>query len=418
MTIPHHHRATPGGEDPTASLRTAAAELDFRPVFRTMTRDRSALIASHPAGADAARARALRIALLDSPDLVSLDGMRAAGVAMALRAAPTPIDTPVLVPVTVQAALTDTVQEAFAALPAGSGMILEHQDVTADPRSAQRAVIDLRVKGVSLIAISGLTAAPATMHPVVAHAERRAVELIRPDILLLDVDKPLDYSERRESVSALVAAVRGARPWVVADSVGSAVDEWAAVSAGATHVAGPFVTATSQVADHPTTSVEVDSATRTPFEVIAAAYPPRVVDKEEMLAAGWTLEQAALSVGMHADMFVCAQHSHYLDERAVSTYRELVDRGVAVTMIGAGSEQSPVSGMLWGHLADDDPMTQEWIMVTLLPGSGMILAGRDRPVGTHTAERERRFDCIRTDDRVLAVRIAGMITDRVHHAAV
>lgn len=409
-----HHMSLlhpPGTQESTALLAAfldAPAVMDLRPAVRSMTRDVALWFLGHPAVHTAAQARELRTELMRCPELTRvLDQRLAAFWALLQEAREDGVDLP---PMSLSVGLTaladGSYDDSLRLMFPGSVVQIDAEAARHDMETALAGAANLRNLGIR-VGCSALNAVPE---------EFEVVRRIAPDMLVLDLAEPMDYRDRLPHVLRLRAEA-GASPDVVVGGVSGAVDEWAAVTCGATHLMGPlYDTEELSVLTDPSRkplswTIRPDGGTLTPYEVAAERHPTQTDTLAGVLSRLPKFQEAACDAGERADVYI--SHAATDDEgnvpsSSLATLRRLVDCGAAVTVVAPRLSAPPVPGVTWGALADDDPMAQGWVFVALVPGAGHLIAAYD--VGDGGEMLSRRFAFVEADDREVAIRIAGRIS--------
>ena len=248
-----------------AAFRADPGLTDLRPVTKAMTRDISGWILGHPAVRSAEDAWALRSALLGSPDLQALVEFRDDAQRRLLTEALAEGDAvpPLYLYARLDAIADGSMDDFLALLPAGSAMLFDVMAGTHRPELCERVIQRTRAFGIRA-ALTGLKA---------DGSEDEVVRRLAPDVLMLDVNPPMDYRDRLPDVLRLRAEVGPHRAEIVMGGVSSAVDEWAGNVCGADHLTGPLYDNADLSAL--TSTREADPGDdKSAYEQAASWYPP------------------------------------------------------------------------------------------------------------------------------------------------
>lgn len=379
-----------------------------------MTRDVVSWMVGHPAVVTALDAILLRDALQVAPDQPQLLETRLRSLFSILldevtEGADVP---PFALTLPFSALLEGTYDEFLRLLPTGSLVRIDARSVRTHLDAAGGLTDHLHELGV-LSGLSGLSA---------DGTEDDLVRLVRPDTLVFDRRPPLDYRDRMTRVLRLRAEPGPARSRreVVVCGVTTAVEEWAAVTCGASLLAGPLYDAVDlvEVATHGRVQPKVFRGQGEPegsvFEMAAARYPSEDEPLTALLEWAVPVGERVIALASQANVYIVAGLST-MPERVVRGIEAMATAGVAVTVVGAGLFAPPVPGITWARLATTDPLARDWAFVALLPGEGHLVVGL--PIGEGTDMLQARTACVHAQDRELAVRIANRISRSVAAAA-
>lgn len=288
--------------------------------------------------------------------------------------------------------------DLMARLSQSSWITLAAGDAALDPGAARAAAQRVRATGLRVM-LGGLTGQADEVDLVAA---------LRPEALAFAAPPPVDFKPQLAHLSRLrPLAERDA--YVLVDGVTDAVEEWAATSLGATHLAGPRFAL-------PATSVSLDDGVgllprgSSPFGLAMSRFASRTISAAELVESTRRIEAAALAAGNRADLFVAVQAAANLDAEACAAYARLIAADVAVTLVATDLTAVPIPGASWGTIPSGDPLALEWVVVLLVPGGGTVLTafdlGGEGPL--------RRYAAIEVEDRTLGLHIAGLISAHAH----
>ncbi|MCA0436372.1 MAG: hypothetical protein LCH98_07755 [Actinobacteria bacterium] len=385
-----------------AAFRADPGATDLRPVTKAMTRDISGWILGHPAVRTVQDAWSLRAALIVSPDLqelmlVRLDAQRCL-LAQAL--AEDSAVPPLYLVARLDTLLEGSIDGFLTLLPTGSVMQI---DVTAAAhrmdlcRNAFARLRDFRVD----TALTGLWA---------DGTEEQIVQELAPDVLMLDVDAPLNYRDRLTQIGRLRAGAGPHRARIVMGSVASVVDEWAGTVCGADHLIGPLYDTEDLTALAHRVRETAAQDDKSPYEQAAAHYATSVATFRDVLARVATIADLVCASADKADVYLACRDVGGVPAEAARLVARMVDCGAAVTALAASFHGFDMPGLTCTTVPPNEALTDGWALVVLLPGVGHIVAGID--LGDSVTALDRRHSYVVAEDRELAVRIANRISQR------
>jgi len=114
----------------------------------------------------------------------------------------------------------------------------------------------------------------------------------------------------------------------------------------------------------------------TPFELVSAVECARPAKKVELLSLTRALERQALA---SPPPLVAAtlQDCRFLTARTRDVYARLAAAGARTTLLGRGLTSWVAPGVAGVALDDDDPLVDEWVIVTPVAGAPTVFAATD-----------------------------------------
>ena len=302
--------------------------------------------------------------------------------------------------------------EAALAGPPGARVVIEitERSLTSDPAGLLRAVTELREQGFG-IAIDDVGADDRSL---------ALMPFLRPDVIKLDLklvrDRP---SVKMAILNAVGAQVERTGAQVVAEGVETEDQIDVAHSLGATLAQGYLfgrpapLPACPPAPEQPLPMLgrSAHPASRTPFEVLQSGRRLRRGTKGLLRSISRAMEIEAEALGASAVALATFQYARHYTPPVQHTYGTLGRRMAFVGVLGAGLSAFPTPGVRGGHIADGDPLLQEWDVAVIGPHFAASLAARD--LGDTGPEDERRFDFVVSHNRDLATEAARSLMSRI-----
>jgi DICT domain-containing protein len=140
--------------------------------------------------------------------------------------------------------------------------------------------------------------------------------------------------------------------------------------------------------------------------------PLRVARKHIVSAFVHHIEEQARRSADHPIVLAAVQRPHDFSSASRELYRELAATSPLVVVLGRDLPTDVGGGVRGVVLEPDDPLCQEWIVVTLGADTCRALVAREVRSGA-THDSERRFEFLVTSDRGLVTRAARSLLARV-----
>jgi EAL domain-containing protein (putative c-di-GMP-specific phosphodiesterase class I) len=283
--------------------------------------------------------------------------------------------------------------------------------VAGDPARLLATVARARQAGWG-VALDDVGAAPASL---------AVLPFVRPDIIKLDMRllQGRTTAEAAHIVNTVRAQAERTDAVVIAEGIETIKHAREAVAAGATVGQGflfghpaplpsPLPPAGGPLPLRPAPPA---AGAPTPFEVVAAARPPRRVPRELVAEMSIQLEHQGLDAAEPNVLLACFQEAANLTPATRSRFEFLATRAAFTGALGRGMPVSPAPGVRGADLAADDPLGQEWDLVVIGPRFAAALAARD--AGDSGADARPRFDVVVTHDRELVIAAAEPLLRRL-----
>ncbi|MFY9264223.1 MAG: EAL domain-containing protein [Solirubrobacterales bacterium] len=149
----------------------------------------------------------------------------------------------------------------------------------------------------------------------------------------------------------------------------------------------------------------------TPYKYVAARRRPRVGDKRMLLALSRQLETVGSIMGPAAIVISSFQSAKYFDPGSRERYGQMAGDLAIVGAIGADMPVRPAAGVRGLAIAQDDPLTGEWIVCMVSPHYGATLVAHD--LGDTGPELQRRFNFCLTHDREISTVVMQQLIERL-----
>lgn len=241
---------------------------------------------------------------------------------------------------------------------------------------------------------------------------------LNPDVIKLDmrvIHEP-DDPEVAEIVTAVSAEVERSGATLLAEGIETEEHLETAVAFGAHLGQGWFFGRPAPLpealpAPGPavrfTPGSESAGSSETPFEFLSSRLPTRVASARRLLSLTRVVERRAEAVP-HPPVLISAFQSGDHFRPAAPRYARLVARMPLVAALGVGVSSGSAPGVRLVDLDPEDRLSDEWIVASVSPYSGMMLAARE--ITADRSPSEARFDLVFTADRNLVVEaVSGLI---------
>ena len=303
--------------------------------------------------------------------------------------------------------------EAALAGPPGARVVIEitERSLTSDPAGLLRAVTELREQGFG-IAIDDVGADDRSL---------ALMPFLRPDVIKLDLQLVRDRPSVKMAtiLNAVGAQVERTGAQVVAEGIEDEDQIDVAHSLGATLAQGYLFGRPAPLPACPPAPEQplhmlgrsAHPASRTPFEVLQSGRRLRRGTKGLLRSISRAMEIEAEALGASAVALATFQYARHYTPPVQHTYGTLGRRMAFVGVLGAGLPAFPTPGVRGGHIADGDPLLQEWDVAVIGPHFAASLAARD--LGDTGPEDERRFDFVVSHNRDLATEAARSLMSRI-----
>lgn len=289
---------------------------------------------------------------------------------------------------------------------------LTERDLLASPAKLLHKVDGLRADGFAI-----------AIDDVDAHRAATAVfDVICPDVIKLDLelvqhDPTIDQSR---TLAAVLAYRERSGATILAEGIENEEHLEQALALGAALGQGYFFghpsigpPATMPDAWHPPVAPTGRTGpTGTAFELVEHTDSVRVARKELLLAFSRSIERHVENAADNQIVLACLQDSRFFTGRTRQTYVELAASCPLAAVFGRGLESVPGSELRAVDLAQDDPLTREWIVVAIGGHSASALIARECG-DPSAAEPDRRFDFLITQDRSIVARAARNLLSRI-----
>jgi EAL domain-containing protein (putative c-di-GMP-specific phosphodiesterase class I) len=315
-------------------------------------------------------------------------------------------------PVSVRTACPADLRGAIDAGEARLRLVMEvtERAVAADPAGLLAAVARARDAGWG-IALDDVGAEPASL---------AMMPFIRPDVIKLDLRLIQDRTtgDIARVVNAVLAQSERTGATILAEGIETPHHADVARSMGATLGQGWLygrpgpLPATSPTPQHPLLSRPITTPDPpTPYEAIAAHRTASRAGKALLLPMSMHLEHKGLDATEPTVLLACFQHVRHFTPATRARFAKLAGVGTFTAALGQGMPVRPVDGVLGGALAPDDPLRDEWDVITIGPHFAGALVARD--LGDTGPDAQRRFDFVITHDRDLVIQAAQSLLSRV-----
>jgi EAL domain-containing protein (putative c-di-GMP-specific phosphodiesterase class I) len=296
------------------------------------------------------------------------------------------------------------------AQPARLGVVAEltERSLTADPPQLLNLVARVRSRGWGV-----------ALDDVGANRNSLALlPLIRPDVIKLDLRliQQRPSADIAEIFSAVNAEAERSGAAVLAEGIESREHLDAARALGATLGQGWLFGRPGQPAPSPappaastirTLQRGPEASAATPFELAAAAVPPRVALKDLLIETSKHIEHQALRSGEATAVLATFQDVAFFTPDTRRRYGRLAEHAAFVGVLGRGMPPAPMPGIRGGHLSPDDPLLAEWDIAVIGPHFASCLVARD--LGDSGPDRQRRFEFVLSHNRELAIKVATLL---------
>jgi EAL domain-containing protein (putative c-di-GMP-specific phosphodiesterase class I) len=316
-------------------------------------------------------------------------------------------------PVSLSVACPDDLRPAIEQAEGRLRVVVEvtERAVAGDPARLLATVARAREAGWG-VALDDVGAAPASL---------AVLPFVRPDAIKLDMRllQGRTTAEAAHIVNAVRAQAERTDAVVIAEGIETIKHAREAVAAGATIGQGflfghpaPLPSPLPPAGDPlPLRPAPPAAAAPTPFEVVAAARPPRRVPRELVAEMSIQLEHQGLDAAEPNVLLACFQEADRFTPATRSRFEFLATRAAFTGALGHGMPASPVAGVRGADLDADDPLRREWALVVIGPRFAAALAARqaDEP----QAGGQDRFDVVVSHDRDLVIAAAEPLLRRL-----
>lgn len=241
-------------------------------------------------------------------------------------------------------------------------------------------------------------------------ADERSLAMLpflRPDVIKLDMSlvQQADDSLAVRVMHAVAAEHERTGAEVVAEGIETEAHRDMALAIGATLGQGWFFGRPGEIEEQPPARQirirhsGVDVRHTTPYKLASALRDTRVAKKKTLLAMSRYLEEQALKLDDPPVVISTFQTYEMFTAPTADLYERLATKATLVGALGVGMAEEPAPGVRGAHLAEDDPLRGEWVVLVVGPHftAGMIALDRE-----DTGEdMERRFDYVLTYERRL-----------------
>lgn len=306
-------------------------------------------------------------------------------------------------------------EEALAAAAEKFHLVFEltERGLLADPRALLRKVSALRELGFAI-----------ALDDIGAHRDSLALlDIVAPDILKLDLGLIQHQADRHQArtVAAVIAHHERTGATILAEGIETDAHLEQALAYGATLGQGyrfgrpapltepalPYPRPTSQAWSAPTSG-------RSVFQTSTRGIASRVVRKPVLLELSRHIERLALSADSPPIVLATVQQRLNFNAATRALYTGIARRSPLVAVFGRDIPDDPGPGIRGVRLDPDDPVTQEWIVVTIGTDNAAALIARELP--TTGDNRDRSFELAVTFDRRRVADTARSLLDRLPSA--
>ena len=176
---------------------------------------------------------------------------------------------------------------------------------------------------------------------------------------------------------------------------------------------GPLQPQTQTAPWSPPSRLRRAGAVARPFDVVCASPGVRTARKPTLVAISRHLEEQALRAADSTMVLTTVQHHRYFDRQIRDRYLGLAEISPLVAVFGQGVPADVAPGLRGVCLEPDDPLCDEWTVLTLGPHTAAALIAREQHGPRGTGESGRRFDFVVTHDRAIITAAARALLNRV-----
>lgn len=289
---------------------------------------------------------------------------------------------------------------------------LTERSLTADPPQLMNLVARVRSRGWG-VALDDVGADRNSL---------ALLPLIRPDVVKLDlrVIQQRPSADIAEIFSAVNAEAERSGTTVLAEGIENGDHLNTARALGATlgqgwlfgrpgqpqKSAAPPAASTIRL-----TRCGPEASAESPFDLLAAAVPPRLARKDLLIETSKHLEYQAMRSGEATAVLATFQDAAFFTPATRRRYRQLAQCAAFVGVLGRGMPLAPAPGIRGGHLSPADPILSDWNIAVIGPHFASCLAARD--LGDRGPDRQRRFEFVLSHNRELAIKAATALFTRI-----
>ncbi|WP_156690463.1 sensor domain-containing phosphodiesterase [Mycobacterium sp. Marseille-P9652] len=250
-----------------------------------------------------------------------------------------------------------------------------------------------------------------------------ALDVVGPDLVKLDMS--IVRAQSRDEIAHIMTAVSAYQQRsgavILAEGIENAQHREQATAAGATLGQGylfgkpgplsrPFPPPWTLQRRRQVTDVD-----GTPFEVVSGSTEVRVTRKPTLVALSRRIEEYALRAAEFPIVLSAMQHGRHYTSATRARYAGLATSSALVVVYGRDMPADVGAGVRAVQLNPSDPLSRDWMVLTLGPLSAAALVARDRtgPDDVEVAESERLFDFAVTYDRDMVAALARHLLRRM-----
>ena len=152
-----------------------------------------------------------------------------------------------------------------------------------------------------------------------------------------------------------------------------------------------------------------------PFDAAARSVPTRTERKDTVLALSRYLEQQALEATDPPMVLAALQRAEFFTSTTRDQYRRLAGPCPLVAVFGHDLPADLGSGVRGFSFDVDDPLSSEWIVLTLGATTVAAVIAREHADNARYArlDEDRRFEVAITNDRTLVTGVARNLLNRM-----
>ncbi|MEU0496997.1 EAL domain-containing protein [Mycobacterium sp. NPDC006124] len=290
---------------------------------------------------------------------------------------------------------------------------LTERGLLAHPRALLAKVAALRADGFAI-----------ALDDVGSHPDSLALlDIVDPDVIKLDLRLVQSQPDRDQAriLAAVLAHHERTGAIILAEGIETAEHLEQALALGATlgqgyrfgHP-GPLEERVPARWHRRSRPPLTEPGAESPFRHLAAAGRLRTARKETLTAFSRHIESQATHSADPPMVLSTLQSVEHLTPGTLRRYRELAKTSPLVALFGEGMSPDLGGGIRGVHLAADDPMCADWIVLALGAHTAAALIARERDgADAPLAETERRFDFTITYDRALVTATAHYLLGRM-----
>jgi EAL domain-containing protein (putative c-di-GMP-specific phosphodiesterase class I) len=288
---------------------------------------------------------------------------------------------------------------------------LTERHLLAHPQALLEKVAAMRDDGIAI-----------AVDDVGAHPDSLAVlDILNPDIVKLDmtVIQNIAQRDKANTLTGVLAHHERTGALIIAEGVESDEDLEHALALGADLAQGyrfgrgrPLGRQRHTAGRPPALRAEPGDGHSAHAAAVDDRVPLRVARKHIVSAFVHHIEEQASRSADHPIVLAAVQRPHDFSSASRELYRELAATSPLVVVLGRDLPPDVGGGVRGVVLEPDDPLCQEWIVVTLGADTCRALVAREVHSGA-THDCERRFEFLVTSDRGLVTRAARSLLARV-----